>query len=67
MDNRTQKEINSFHNDVKASMDNLDASKDSFANKLKNGLGDEIIDFLEHASKRPEKKKNLWSRISDLF
>lgn len=67
MDEQTKKEINRLYNDVKSSKDNLEIAKNSFAETLNNGLGDEMIKYLDNPKPISKKKKNLWRKISELF
>lgn len=67
MDEQIKKEINHLYNDVKSSENNLEIAKNSFAETLNNGLGDEMIKYLDNPKPIAKKKKNLWRKLSELF
>ena len=46
MDEKTRKEINGLYNDAKISEENLEHGRNAFAEHLKKGLGDEMINYL---------------------
>jgi hypothetical protein len=50
------KEINAFYGDIKATEDILSFEREDFARRLKNGLGDDIKDYLTNPP-----KPNYWN------
>lgn len=67
MEQKIKNEINGFYNDVKISEQNLEHGRNAFAERLKNGLGDEMIDFLSKPQTQNVKKENVWSKLRKLF
>lgn len=67
MDDQTKKEIVRLYNDAKSSENNLEMAKNSFAETLNSGLGNEMIEYLDNPKPILKKKKNLWRKISELF
>ena len=48
MDNNLEREINGFWGDIKATEDKLSYDRENYARTLKNGLGDDIINYLNN-------------------
>lgn len=67
MDQKTKNEINGFYKDVKISEENLEHGRNVFAELLKNGLGDEMIEFLTKPNPVIVKKESVWSKLKKLF
>ena len=65
MDEKTRKEIKGLYNDAKISEENLEHGRNAFAEQLKKGLGDEMINYL--TKPKEEKKKSVWSKLTKLF
>lgn len=55
MDNITEKEILKLKSDIENSQKQLENEKNDFADKLKNGMGDEIIYTLSNPAKQDGK------------
>lgn len=57
-----QSEINGFWGDLKATEEQLSYEQQNYARRLKNGLGDDIINYL---NKPP--KPNIWKGFKMRF
>lgn len=58
MDNNLEREINGFWGDLKATEDKLSYDREDYARRLKNGLGDDIIGYLNNPP-----KPNYWKGL----
>lgn len=56
-DYHIENEINGFWGDIKATEEKLSYERETYARRLKNGLGDDIISYLETPPKISKWKK----------
>lgn len=62
MDNNLEREINGFWGDIKATEEKLSYDRENYARTLKNGLGDDIINYLNNPP-----KPNYWKGLKLKF
>ena len=60
--NHLQGEINGFWGDIKATEEQLSYERQNYARRLKNGLGEDIINYLDNPP-----KPNYWKGIKMKF